>query len=382
LQAQATEACWHVAFSPDGKTVAVGGDDHTIRLWETATGREIRRLTGHAGAVYAVAFSGDGQTLASGGEDGTIRLWEPGSGGARHRIHGPHGRVLSVAFSPDSKTVASAGYDKMICQWEVSSGRERRRFSGHQHWITSVAFSRDGKTLASGSWDTTLRLWEIATGKERHRFTGHRGAVFSVSFSPDGKALASGSWDTTALVWNPIHASGEGKPVVNLTSQELATCWADLAAEDATKAGHAIWILVSTPPQTVPFLRKVLHALPLITDKQVDQLVADLDSDRFSVRQTASRKLGELGLLAEPALRHVLENRPSLEVRRRVEELLNRPSGLTLSGDLLRAVRALEILEHIGTPEARRALEELARRQDETWLGKQAHAALKRLNRL
>jgi len=189
-----------VVFSPDGKTLASGSWDKTIKLWEVATGRESRTLIGHASLVNSVAFSGDGKTLASGSGDKTIKLWDLATGRELRTLNGHSGFVQSVVFSPDGKTLASGSYDKTIKLWEVATGRELSTFNGHSALVESVAFSPDGQTLASGSEDKTIKLWEVATGRELRNLNGHS-HFFSVVFSPDGRTLASGSADNTIKLW-------------------------------------------------------------------------------------------------------------------------------------------------------------------------------------
>ncbi|MCB8765938.1 WD40 repeat domain-containing protein [Planktothrix agardhii] len=191
-----------VSFSPDGKTLASGSDDNTIKLWDVTTGKEIRTLQGHSSSVWSVSFSPDGKTLASGSDDKTIKLWDIITGKEIHTLQGHSSSVSSVSFSPDGKTLASGSWDKTIKLWDITTGKEIRTLQGHSSVVSSVSFSPDGKTLASGSDDNTIKLWDVTTGKEIRTLQGHSSVVSSVSFSPDGKTLASGSEDNTIKLWD------------------------------------------------------------------------------------------------------------------------------------------------------------------------------------
>ncbi|NIM12875.1 MAG: hypothetical protein GTO45_12180, partial [Candidatus Aminicenantes bacterium] len=164
-----------VAFSPDGKTLASGSRDKTIRLWDIRTQKETATLKGHSDEVYSVAFGPDGKTLASGSKDITIRLWDIRTQKVTATLTGHSQNVTSVAFSPDGKTLASGSKDKTIRLWDIRTQKETAVLKGHSRGVTSVAFSPDGKTLASGSGgytvrlrsgDFTIRLWDIRTQKE------------------------------------------------------------------------------------------------------------------------------------------------------------------------------------------------------------------------
>jgi WD40 repeat protein len=195
---------WSVAFSPDGRTLAFG--TWHVEMWDVASGREVRSFSGNTGWVLSVAFSPDGRTLASGSQasgtdDETIQLWDVTSGRELRTLSG-HTNTNSVAFSPDGRTLASGSDEKAIKLWDVASGRELRTLSGHTDTVYSVAFSPDGRTLASGSRDNTVKLWEIASGRELRTLGGHTNTVYSVAFSPDGRTLASGSADQTLKLWD------------------------------------------------------------------------------------------------------------------------------------------------------------------------------------
>jgi WD40 repeat protein len=199
-----------LAFSRDGHWLAVENSSNTVTLWDATTETEIHTLPsnkplGPLGKnwVYSIAFSPDGRWLASGVDDKTVRIWDVRSGRAVRDLTGLRRSVIYAAFSPDGRWLASGDDDKSIGIWEVSSGKEIRRLTGgHKKPIYAVAFSPNGRWLASASADKTIKLWDIEAGREVQTLTGHGDQVTSVSFSPDGRWLASGSRDKTIKIWD------------------------------------------------------------------------------------------------------------------------------------------------------------------------------------
>ncbi|MGH9775001.1 MAG: toll/interleukin-1 receptor domain-containing protein [Candidatus Acidiferrales bacterium] len=190
-----------VAFSYDGRWLASGSADETIKLWNVATRKEERTLKGHTEAVLCVAFSPDGKWLASGSRDKSVKLWDLSGGRVVRTLSGHSAQVNAVAFSPDGKWVASASDDKKIRLWDTNTGRSVRLLEGHSDGVNSIAFSTDGQLLASSSDDKTVKIWDPNTGKELKTLTGHDGNVNVVAFNPDGTRIASGSDDKTARIW-------------------------------------------------------------------------------------------------------------------------------------------------------------------------------------
>ncbi len=193
-----------VSFSPDGLTLASGGADYTILLWDITKGIPKKTLTGHSEAVFSVAFSSDQRILASASGDRTVRLWDVGTGAHLKTLVGHNGFVRSVAFSPDGRTLVSGSDDKTVRLWDAGTSAHLKTLIGHTGVVYSVSFSPDGRTVASGSWDKTVRLWNISTGTHLKMLTGHTDLIYSVSFSPVGRFLASGSGDKTIYLKNIV----------------------------------------------------------------------------------------------------------------------------------------------------------------------------------
>ncbi|KAJ5207896.1 hypothetical protein N7449_002275 [Penicillium cf. viridicatum] len=199
-----------VAFSPDGKQIASGSVDTTIKLWDTVTGDLRKTLEGHSDIIGTMTFSPDGTQIVSGSCDCTIKLWDTITSDSQKKIEGHLGGVDIVVFSPDATQIASScgdktgGEDETIMLWDTVTGNLQKMLDGHSEWVLIIAFSPDGGQIVSGSIDKTIKLWDTVTGDLQKTLKGHSKSVRTVAFSPDGTQIVSGSDDKTIKLWDTI----------------------------------------------------------------------------------------------------------------------------------------------------------------------------------
>jgi WD40 repeat protein len=380
-----------VCFSPDGKMVAVtpsmvvttgrGPVSSTVSLLEVPSGKELHRFDKIPGFVGSLLFSEDSKYLIVSAS--AIQLWDLASKNQVPRF--PEAAPTMSVRCPGGKYLLSAGGTEEL--WELDTGKRIQRFGATSDNVwkglggaTAVlAISPDGRILAMDSGSSTnpgIQLRELLTGKRLGCVEGHQGSVESLAFSPDSRYLLSAGADGTVLVWDAAAAIRKHLArTVTLAPGDLLRLWTDLGAEEEATAFRAVDRLVEAPRQTLPWLAKRLRP---VSTEDIDRLLGDLDSPSFARRQEAMAELQRREFAAQPALQRGLEGKPSLELRRRVELLLQKLDRPMTEPSVLRAWRSLAVLEQLGSEEAKALLERLARGSPHAHLSQQARAALAR----
>lgn len=428
-----------VAFLPDSKSFIVVADDYvTPVLRDAASGRELRRFVVPADAAKSettqdLRLSVDGKTLTTAsrpitvGEKSFSVRWDLATGRQLERIEraydvsefvfptltSPDGRwtvrsgTLSrvgakesttlvpqletqggvrASFSPDSRLVAVPRTPR------IEPGGDRNQGSLVVYSIVAKAMvtelptsrvmrhaiSPNGREVAVVVAQE-IALWDLYSGKTVRRFLIKHGNMMNgaIAFTPDGRRLITGQDDTTALVWDLTGTSRSGGAAPRLTADALDRLWEALAGNDAAKAHTAGWELTDRPEQTLALVGERLKPVRAADAAVVRRLVADLDAPAFADREAAAKSLRGLGDSAVPALRAALKAGLPAESAARVERLLTEASAPIPPADVLRALRAVAVLQRIETEDARKLLEQLASGLAEARLTREATQALK-----
>ena len=363
-----------VAVAPDGDTVATTSR-FGLHLWSLASRKIAKdfirqfpkppKSSQPTDIEHCAVFSPDGRTLAASCfVDHVVRLWDWRSGGLLREISLEGKFFDCLAFSPDGQLLAGCNPGP-VCVWETATGKLIRKFGeSREGGARSVAFSGDGRRLIVAT-KKSVDVWDVFTGEELSARDGkpllaggHLGDILCAAISPDGKTIASGSADTTILLWNAADLLPK-TPVADIGPKELDRLWDDLRS-DAPTAYKAILALLGAPDKATALVKDRVPPAQKPDAERIKLLLTRLDADDFEARDAAERELAHLGEATKPALRETLAGKPSAELRSRCERLLESLAKRDLDADGLRSVRAVQILEHIGSPEARIVLKGLA----------------------
>jgi RNA polymerase sigma factor (sigma-70 family) len=336
-------------LSPDGRWLVLPGGESRLRRWDLVTGKEAAPLLGGTRSAYQITWS-------------------------------PDGRLAAVRGSAAPAEVIDREARRAVEVWDVEAATRLRQIAIPDTGLTPL-FSPDGRTLFLGDLAGEVRLWEVATGKERLKLTGHLGgSIGALALSPDGRRLASGGGDSQVLVWDLTGRAADGAwRTGKLPNEQRRRAWEALAGEART-AYTARWTLASDPDGVVTSLRQHLRPARRPDQKQVRQLLADLDHDAAGVRQKAEEGLEKLGEVVADEVQRALAETGSAEARRRLRRLVAGLKRLPLQESSVREVRAIELLESLGTREARGLLEVLAGGAESATRTREAAQALRRLS--
>jgi len=376
-----------IAFAPEGSLLLVCGDDTKagtggnkpfLAFYDAKTGKKIRRLEMSLGHP---TFSPDGRFLA-GLANSEALILDVATGQPWRRL--PIDQASSLVYSPDGRTLAY-GVEQAIILWELASGTERCRIEVPSNFVRLCQFSPDGRWLAASNSvnnDRDIFLFDALRGKKVQSFTGHDAGVTRLAFTPDGRKLVSASYDTTLLVWDIAGVVQElPRAQPSLDKNVLSAAWNDLASADAKLAYRAIGVMIEAPKESPAFLRERLRPAAATDAPTIKRWVRDLDSEQFDKREQATHELEQIGNAAESPLRKMLAGRPSAEARQRADRILDKLRGPFSDTDFLRALRALEVLEFIGSQEAKDVLQFIGKGASEMRLTQEAKASLERLTK-
>jgi WD40 repeat protein len=388
------------ALSLDGKLVRYNGgkgkpiDAPYARY--VALSRDGKRLaTAHAGVVIlrkpdgksvagapvsakrtVTALSDDGSRAAGLTGAASVPVWDGGTGKKLITLKGHPGGTLSAAFSADACVLFTGGRDRLLRFWDLDTGKERYTGRGQLSSITSIATSPDGNLVACATANGLVQVRGARGGMLLAEFRGHRGPVKGLAFLGNGSLASAGS-DSLVHVWDTTALSKGKRKLFPLTAEQRAQLWAVLRSEAPAKASAATEQLALGGEAVLAHIRRDV--------KPVDaalfaRLLKDLDADVFETREKAMAGMKARGRAYENMLRKELKGKPSLEVYRSIEKLLAElPEAV--EGDHLRELRAIELLELLGTDEAKKILKTLASGAPDAELTQRAKAALARLTR-
>jgi WD40 repeat protein len=379
-------ACDWFVLSPDGQRVAsvTLSAEPKVSLSDVKDGKpEVAAALPDNSRVVEVRFSPDSRRLLLRSWYGALRILDSATGQPVLDLSSgtPRRSIALGAFAADGRSVVLMDEGR-LCIRELASGKDRLQIplTRNPYEGSSVlALSPDGRFLARSFFngkDGSILVFSTATGKQLAHWSAELGTSQAVAISPDSRLLATGGYDGTMLLWKL--PENDGLPAT-LPQEEAAAFWRALADFDAALANRALAGLAAAPAQAVPLIKERFRTeWKKLSAEQVARWIAELDNDSFKVRERAASGLAEAGADVVAELREALANNPTVEAKKRLEDLVNRLSNGG-SPERLRSLRAIEVLERIGTAQAKELLRELSRKSLPADLDDEIQASLRRL---
>ncbi len=349
-----------VAYSPEGSILASSSSDATVKLWDVASGKEIRTLIGHGAGIEGLAFSRNGRTILSEAGDVTARLWDASTGQVIRILPQRDGEVAAVGLSPDGRLGVTTRGDYSWHVFDAFSGQDILVLRGQHGNGSAAVFAPDSRSLLTGALDGSIRQWDLHSGLVLRNFRGAAGRVRALALDPSGRFLAA-SYIKRTFIWDlslpPPKSSTVKMPAP--ASEDFQPLWEKLGHPNYLIRTEAVWKFLAGDGPSIEFLKKQLtrSALPLDKSKRLNTLVAQLNDDRYGVRDEAERSIKGLGACVRPALVEALEGEAlTPETRDRILRILF-ASELNQS---IQPILAIEILGWHSSPEAKKALKSLS----------------------
>lgn len=385
------------AFDPQGKLLATGDAHCVVTLRSATDGKALsqfatwpppapaddekgqQRERSYGDVICDLAFSPDSSMIAV--ADGHLggSLWSVEPKKRLHTFTGI-GYGSTVRFAPDGRSLALGGYLARgygHCIIEVATGKTRAVLTGPNRSF-QCGFSPDGRLFATADWWSVI-VWDLVRGSKIASFNAHAGETCGLAFSPDGQRVAASYTNGTIVVWDVASRRAE-RLARRLERGEAEALWLGLSSDNAEWAFDAMRRLATAPAQSLPILRQHLKPAPHEAGQKIARQVAELNSSAFATRERAFRELRLAGDAARSPLELARARPATLEWTRRADLLLD--AMPTITPETLRAIRAVEVLEMLGTPEARQLLETLADGWPDARLTREAQASLRRFSSL
>ncbi len=370
-----------IGLSHDGTYLGCGGNSR-LNIYEVASGRQVKQITGVGSLLSGVIFSRDNSALIVSTLLGSPQLQfaDMESGKITFRSGNNGYEYYSVALSPDGRTVAAAnGRHSSVLLYDLLERKQIATLPGHTSRPFAVAFSPDGKWLLSGSQDKSARLWEVETRQCVRTYRDGYGNARALAFSGNGRTIAIGG-DTKAVFLRDIVPPSSKQADVSLDF--VSDCgerkWTDLCKEDASVSFETMRLMVFYGDSAVPVIETWFQRALLERDKHVERLLGQLSSRTYSKRRQASDLLTVLSPLVEPGLRSALRETRSLIAKAHLCVILQDIDDAPLTD--LGLKRSIQVLEWIASKEARACLDRIAGHVPDSPYSREARRAIARLN--